>query len=621
VSGSHSALIVASYDYTDPGLRRLHGAAPDAESLARVLQNPDVGGYDVVTMLNKPASLINLAVEDFFANRRPDDLLLVYISCYAVRDESGELYFAAADTRLSRLAATAVSAHFVNQSMSRSRSRRIVLLLDFLRGAVGEWGMAPKVDKTVRIGEEFRGRGRAVITAFNTLEYAFERDEPADTGAPSVFSRALVEGLESGEADRDQDGLVGLDDLYDYIYHRVHEVTPSQTPGMWAFEIPGEFYIARRTRSISMPATPPANVEAKEPTLSVATEPARDAARERARRAADRDAELARRQYNQKLRYQQPSTSRGGGRRLRLPRLPRRRSRTVPEPTGDLVWGGQPEPKDGVSFTAGYPGVVEPQVWYSLSVYVHLSRLQAQVDQLIAEESRRFGQRPTSSRAPAIVSLPKGTRLRIRPEVPGVEFNPPSQEVRWLEDLHQVGFRLQGLSHAAGRTALGAVEVHAKELLVAQVPLSIHVRGADERHEHDEGLSRSRASLFKSVFVSYAHQDEHFVRAFAATYRALGVVVFVDKASLGPGEPWEQGLARLIEEADLFQLFWSEAASRSRQVAEEWQHALLLQGRKGEWFIRPVYWNIPWPPPPQQLKHLHFAPFDPAVLSPVMDRP
>jgi len=280
----------------------------------------------------------------------------------------------------------------------------------------------------------------------------------------------------------------------------------------------------------------------------------------------------------------------------------------------------QPEPDGGVSFTAGYPRVVAPLLRYSLSVYVHLGQLQAEVDQHIADESRRLGLRPAASRAAAFARLPVATRLRVRPEAPGVGFDPPAQEVRWLEDLQQVTFRLQALSHTAGRAILGAVDVHAGPLLVAQVPLSIRVRGVGERQERAEGVAASTARLFGSVFASCAHEDVDVVKAVAEAYRALGIDMPVDKVPMHTGEDLPQELSQLIEQADVFQLFWSKAASRSRQVAKEWQHALSLQDRKGERFIRPVYWDFPWPRPPAELKHLHFAPFDLALLSRVAGR-
>jgi TIR domain len=198
-------------------------------------------------------------------------------------------------------------------------------------------------------------------------------------------------------------------------------------------------------------------------------------------------------------------------------------------------------------------------------------------------------------------------------------FDRSAQEVRWLADLQQVTFQMKALSHAAGRAVTGAVEVLAGPLLVAQVPLSVQVRPAGQRQGRAEAVT-STARLFGSVFASYAHEDDHVVTMFAEAYRALGIDLLKDRASPHAGEDWPPARSRLIEDADVFQLFWSKAASRSSQVAEEWRQALSLQDRKGERFIRPVYWKLPWPRPPAELRHLHFAPFDLALLSGVAAR-
>jgi hypothetical protein len=47
--------------------------------------------------------------------------------------------------------------------------------------------------------------------------------------------------------------------------------------------------------------------------------------------------------------------------------------------------------------------------------------------------------------------------------------------------------------------------------------------------------------------------------------------------SLSPGERWEPQLLRSINEADVFVLFWSQAAKQSEQVEREWQDALPLR--------------------------------------------
>lgn len=261
--GSRSALIVASNDYQDPGLRELQAPAADADTLARVLSDPRIGGFEVTTLLNQPAHLVSEAVEEFLADRSPDDLLLLHFSGHGIKDEGGELYFAMANTRLRLLAATAVAANFVNRLMTRSRSRRIVLFLDCCYAGAFERGMTSRAGQGVDLEGRFEGRGRAVITASGAVEYAFEGSELTESGepAPSVFTTAMVRGLSTGDADLDQDGYVDLDELYEYVYDAVRDATPNQTPGKWTYGVQGDLVLARRVGPVTEPAPLPRELE------------------------------------------------------------------------------------------------------------------------------------------------------------------------------------------------------------------------------------------------------------------------------------------------------------------------------------------------------------------------
>ena len=235
MAGRRSALIVATYEYGDTGLARLRAPEHDAEALAGVLGDPAVGDFEVQTVVNQPAHEVNRAVAAFFRDGRPDDLFLLHFSCHGVKDDSGELYFAAPDTSLDLLEATSVSSSFVNQVMHRSRAGTVLLLLDCCySGAFGR-GYVPRAGNAVDVGDRLGGSGRAVITASSALEYAFEGSDLADGNPdtrPSVFTSALVKGLATGEADRDLDGWVSLDELYGYIYDEVTSANPHQTPSV-----------------------------------------------------------------------------------------------------------------------------------------------------------------------------------------------------------------------------------------------------------------------------------------------------------------------------------------------------------------------------------------------------
>jgi Caspase domain len=255
--GSRSALIVANDQYQDPGLRKLRAPGQDAEALARVLGDRAIGGFAVKTVTNEPEHRLRREIATFFANRGREDLLVAHFSCHGVKDDSGQLYFATTDTELGDLDTTAVSAEFVNRQMSRSQSRRVVLLLDCCYSGAFARGLLARAATTVDLKDRFEGRGRIVLTASSAMEYAFEDAElSAGRGRPSVFTSALVHGLETGEADRDGDGFVSVDELYDYVFDRVSRAAPRQTPGRWDFEMHGDMLIARTPapRAVPLPA-------------------------------------------------------------------------------------------------------------------------------------------------------------------------------------------------------------------------------------------------------------------------------------------------------------------------------------------------------------------------------
>lgn len=239
------ALIIAADNYEDPKLRALRAPARDAEELARVLGDPDVGDFQVGVSLNEPDHIVRRKLSEFFRDRGRDDLLLLHVSCHGLKDEDGTLYFASSNTTVDHLEATAIPSEFVNRQMTKSRSRRIVLLLDCCFGGAFARGLVHRAGESVAIKEEFEGQGRVVLTASRAMEYAFEGDSLEGDAQPSIFTSAIVHGLESGEADRDGDSRVSIDELYDYVYDRVRETTPNQTPSKWTFDVHGDLYVAR----------------------------------------------------------------------------------------------------------------------------------------------------------------------------------------------------------------------------------------------------------------------------------------------------------------------------------------------------------------------------------------
>lgn len=230
------ALLIGVSEYA-AGLNPLPGAVRDVEAMQRVLQHTEMGGFDEVKTLPNPDPIaMQEAIEMLFSGRVRDDLALLFFSGHGVKDDSGRLYFA---TRLTRKAstgnlvkATAVPASFVQDIMSHSRCKRQVVILDCcFSGAFAE-GMTAKDDGTVDVHTQLGGEGRAVLTSSTSTQYSFEQQ-----GASlSVYTRYIVEGIQTGAADADGDGAISIDELHDYARKKVQEAAPAMKPKIYAVE-------------------------------------------------------------------------------------------------------------------------------------------------------------------------------------------------------------------------------------------------------------------------------------------------------------------------------------------------------------------------------------------------
>ncbi len=261
--GPRLALVVASSQFTDQTLQQLVAPGQDAADLARVLEDVTIGGFEVKVLINRPSHEVRREIEAFFAGRKRNDLLLLYFSGHGVKDDDGRLYLATTDTRRGLFRSTAVPATFVNETMTASRSRRQVLILDCCHSGAFARGMVAKGGESVDICDRFEGRGRVVLTASNATQYAFQGDEIIGQGSRSVFTNCLVRGLQTGEADLNGDGWISLDELYDYVYDRVIDETPQQTPGKWTFDLQGDILIARSLLGKREPAVEEARLAAQ----------------------------------------------------------------------------------------------------------------------------------------------------------------------------------------------------------------------------------------------------------------------------------------------------------------------------------------------------------------------
>jgi formylglycine-generating enzyme required for sulfatase activity/uncharacterized caspase-like protein len=260
---SKFALVIANTEYQDASFAKLTAPGKDAEEFADVLSNSELAAFDdVQILLNEGESKIRRSIARFFVNRQRDDLLLLYFSGHGVRNDQGQLFLAANDTEISILEATGIPADFVTHAMNNSRSQRQLLILDCCNSGAFAHGSksAAAIGKSMGIATAFEGSGfgRVVLTATDSTQYAWEGDKVIGNTQKSVFTHFLIEGLK-GEADRDGDGRIHVDELYDYAYEQVVRRTPKQTPGKWSYKQQGDLILrenlkTRNVKPVPLPA-------------------------------------------------------------------------------------------------------------------------------------------------------------------------------------------------------------------------------------------------------------------------------------------------------------------------------------------------------------------------------
>lgn len=246
------ALLIGNSNYEDLSLSRLMKPIADVRGLVDVLVNPDIGNFEIEDVLiNENDSKIKIAIEKFFKRKKSDDLLLLYYAGHGVLDEQGRLYLAAPNTQRYLLKSTAIPTDFIAGEMQESDSKEQILILDCCHSGAFIRGVRAAVGTPVNTRKVFsnrrKGYGRVIMTAADSTQFALEGSESREiSNSPnSIFTHFLIQGVRTGQADLDGDGEITHDELFEYSYNMVKDVTRLQTPKMWVFDYEGKISLAK----------------------------------------------------------------------------------------------------------------------------------------------------------------------------------------------------------------------------------------------------------------------------------------------------------------------------------------------------------------------------------------
>ncbi|WP_225225812.1 caspase family protein [Komarekiella delphini-convector] len=219
------ALLIGVSEYGED-IPPLSSALNDVEAMQRVLQNPSLGSFEQIEhLLNPDQTEMRRAIQKLFKEASKEDLVLLFFSGHGITNDEGHLYLTTRITAKDDFEATAVDANFIQGQSYNCYAKRQILILDACySGAIAQGWLTKSVG--VDIKKQLGAEGRVVLTSSSATQTSFEQE-----GLPlSLYTQYLVEGIETGAADTDNDGNIHVQELHAYAKAKVQAVKPKMMP-------------------------------------------------------------------------------------------------------------------------------------------------------------------------------------------------------------------------------------------------------------------------------------------------------------------------------------------------------------------------------------------------------
>ena len=252
-----------------------------------------------------------------------------------------------------------------------------------------------------------------------------------------------------------------------------------------------------------------------------------------------------------------------------------------------------------VGFSAMAQGQLAAGASFVLDIWAHTESQTEQVKSR-ANELGRGNLKGTKQG----VGITKGSVLEVHLNLPGFEVTDPVDLLTWNGDPVNASFPVTAPKDCAEGNHLGTATISSHGLMICKLHFQIEI-GAIV-HEASEDLT-VKTERPRTAFASYSSQNRNEVLGCLQGMQKVApdLDVDIDVISLRSGQDYREALGRLIPAKDVFFLFWSQAASESKEVEWEWRLAL---HNKGLGFIDPVPLEDPRRvPPPLELSSLHFG--------------
>ena len=222
--GDSWALLIGAQEYTQaPPLSFI---VNDVKQLSETLIR--YGGYDRsrveqitdegTTAERQPLkATLERAIPRFLDRVKPGDTVLLYFSGHGFRADDGGLFLAPLDCDPKQPAQTGIAAAWLREQLEQCPAAFKLLILDSCHAGSEKGNEAVSGVTTKDLADVFSKTAGVVTLASSQAD---EKSQIWQFKKQSLFSYWLKEGLK-GHADKDADGGVNIDELFDYVHDHV----------------------------------------------------------------------------------------------------------------------------------------------------------------------------------------------------------------------------------------------------------------------------------------------------------------------------------------------------------------------------------------------------------------
>jgi DNA-binding winged helix-turn-helix (wHTH) protein len=204
----------------------LNNSVNDVQEMATVLTG--YAEFDQAEgFVNEPHDKIIQALDDLFKTAKRGDIALVYYSGHGYLDDSGDFFLVSHDSNPQLIHSTSIPAYAIHHMMRGSQCKHKVTILDCCFSGAFIKNNSYRKGPTVPLSlPRLRGEAEVILTSSGKVQLSFE----VEKGPNSLFTQYIIDGIKTGKADLDQDGLIAIDELFDYAERAVRRDRSEQTP-------------------------------------------------------------------------------------------------------------------------------------------------------------------------------------------------------------------------------------------------------------------------------------------------------------------------------------------------------------------------------------------------------